>query len=162
MYEFLEYQVADAMTYHPVAVGRATTLGEVWAVLEEHGLDCVPVTEEGALVGMVRKTDVLDLFAATPEAVRYEEVMGRPAESVVTRWPVTVTPGTSVLRVLQLMAETRCRTFPVLIGALLIGVISRRDVLRALARAAAGERPRGGPPSWRTGAMPTAASSSLR
>jgi CBS domain-containing protein len=47
------------------------------------------------------------------------------------------------------MAETRFRSFPVVIGALLIGMISREDILRALARAAAGIRPRSGAGSWR-------------
>ena len=38
------------------------------------------------------------------------------------------------MRALQLLVTTRYRSLPVAIGALLIGVISRADVLRALRR----------------------------
>ena len=151
MYEFLEYQVADAMTYHPVTITRATSLADVEALFEEHDFNCLPVCEEGALLGIVTKLDVLKAFAFTTRGMipRYEEIMQQPAERVMTIRPITVTPDLNLTRVLQLMAETRYRSFPVVIGALLIGMIAREDVLRALARAARGERPRSGPGPWR-------------
>jgi predicted transcriptional regulator len=68
--------------------------------------------------------------------------MDEPAEAVMTQKPLTVTPDKSLTRVLQLMAETRYKSLPVTIGALLIGIVAREDVLRALQRAAAGKRPR--------------------
>lgn len=151
MYEFLEYQVADAMTYRPVTITRATPLAEVAGVFGAHDFNCLPVSEEGALLGIVTKVDFLKAFAFTPRTMipPYEEIMQRPAESVMTHRPMTVTPDTSLTRVLQLMAETRYHSFPVTMGAFLLGMISRRDVLRALARAAAGEQPRSGPRSGR-------------
>jgi CBS domain-containing protein len=151
MYEFLEYQVADAMTYHPVTITRATPLTEVQALFEAHDFNCLPVCEEGVLLGIVTKLDVLKAFAFTTRSMipRYEEIMRQPAETVMTLRPVTVTPDVTLTRVLQLMAETRYRSFPVVIGALLIGMIAREDVLSALARAARGDRPRSGPGSWR-------------
>jgi CBS domain-containing protein len=146
MYEFLEYQVADAMTYRPVTVTRATPLSEVEALFEKHDFNCLPVSEEGALLGIVTKLDVLKAFAFTPRTMvpRYEEIMRQPAETVMTYQPITLTPDVALTRVVQLMVETRYRSYPVVVGALLIGIVSRQDVLRALARAAAGERPRSG------------------
>ena len=151
MYEFLEYQVADAMTYHPVTITRATPLSEVEALFEKHDFNCFPVCEGGVLLGIVTKLDVLKAFAFTPRSMipRYEEILRQPAESVMMLRPVTLTPDASLTRVLQLMADTRYRSFPVVIGALLIGMVAREDVLRALARAARGERPRSGAGSWR-------------
>jgi CBS domain-containing protein len=151
MYEFLEYQVGDAMTYRPVTVTRATSLAEIEALFEQHDFNCLPVSEHGALLGIVTKLDVLKAFAFTPRTLvpRYEQVVRQPAETVMTYQPITVTPDMALTRVVQLMIETRYRSFPVVIGTLLIGVISRQDVLRALVRAAAGERPRSGPGSWR-------------
>jgi len=151
MYEFLEYQVGDAMTYRPVTITRATPLSEVAALFERHDFNCLPVSEQGTLLGIVTKLDVLKAFAFTPRTMvpRYEEIIGQPAETVMTYQPITVTPDVALTRVLQLMIETRYRSFPVVIGGLLIGVVSRQDVLRALGCAAAGERPRSGPGSWR-------------
>ena len=151
MYEFLEYQVVDAMTYHPVTITRATPLAQVARIFEEHDFNCLPASEEGALLGIVTKLDFLKAFAFTPRTMvpPYERIIQQPAESVMTHRPMTVTADMSLTRVLQLMAETRYHSFPVVLGSLLLGMISRRDVMRALARAAAGEQPRSGPASVR-------------
>ena len=148
MYEFLEYQVGDAMTYHPVTIARTTPLGEVEALFELHDFNCFPVSEEGRLFGVVTKLDFLKAFAFTERAILpdYEAILRQPAETVMTPTPVTVTPDMPLTRVLQLMNATRYRSFPVVVGALLIGMISREDVIRAVTRAARGIRPRSGPP----------------
>src|SRR5213076_2941798 len=90
------------------------------------------------------KLDFLKAFAFTPHEMvpHYDEIMGRPAESVMTRNPATVRPDMTLTRLLQLMVDTRYRSFPVAIGALLIGIVARQDVVRALRRAAAGEGPK--------------------
>jgi CBS domain-containing protein len=54
----------------------------------------------------------------------------------MTRPVVTVGPETKLSQALQIMAETRCKSLPVTIGALLIGIVARGDVLRALRAAA--------------------------
>ncbi len=151
MYEFLEYQVADAMTFRPLTITQGTPLAEIEELFERHDFNCLPVTAEGALVGIVTKLDVMTAFAFTTHTMvpRYDEIMRLTAKTVMTRRPITVGPAANLTRVLQLMMGARCRSFPVVIGALLIGVISRGDILRALARAAAGERPRSETASWR-------------
>jgi CBS domain-containing protein len=157
MYEFLEYQVADAMTYQPVTITRGTSLAEVEALFEQHDFNCLPVSEAGGLLGIVTKLDLLKAFAFSPRTIvpHYDEIMHRPAETVMTHRPVTVTPDMPLTRLLELMRETRYRSFPVMVGALLIGMISREDVLHALGRAARGERPRSGPTHARNGDQPS-------
>jgi CBS domain-containing protein len=144
------------MTYRPLTVTRATTIAEVEALLARHDFNCIPVSEEGVLLGIVTKLDVLRAFAFGPQTLlpRYDEIMEQPIETVITHHPITVTPDVSLTRVLQTMTETRHRSFPVVIGALLVGIIAREDVLRALRRAATGERPRSGPPRQDAGETP--------
>jgi CBS domain-containing protein len=55
-----------------------------------------------------------------------------------------VTRETPLTRVVQLMVRTRHKSFPVTVGKALLGMISRRDVVSALRRGAAGERASGG------------------
>jgi len=144
MYEFLDYQVADAMTYRPVTVGAGTPLAEVEALFERHDFNSLPVvSRDGILLGVVTKLDFLKAFAFTPQEMvpHYDEIMRRPVESVMTGNPVTIPPHMVLTRLLQLMVDTRYRSFPVAIGALLIGIVARQDVVRALRRAAAGEGP---------------------
>ena len=145
MYEFLDYQVADTMTYRPLIVSPGTPLAEVEALFERHDFNSLPVvSRDGILLGLVTKLDFLQAFAFTPQEVvpHYDEIMCRPAESVMTGDPITVRPDIPLTRLLQLMVDTRHRSFPVTIGALLIGIVARQDVVRALRQAAAGEGPR--------------------
>jgi CBS domain-containing protein len=143
MQHFLEYRVADVMTYRPLTVGPHTLLSDAAEVLGRHDFNCLPVTDEGRLVGVLTKTDILQAFAFAPQSMipAYEEIMRRPAEQVMTRRPVTVGSETALTAVLQRMVETGHRSFPVVFGALLIGIVARQDILHALARAAAGLGP---------------------
>jgi CBS domain-containing protein len=59
----------------------------------------------------------------------------------MTRSPVEVDPEMRLTRVLQMMIETRYKSFPVVENGRLAGVIAREDVLRAVRRAGAGELP---------------------
>jgi hypothetical protein len=56
-------------------------------------------------------------------------------------YPQTLPSDCPLTRVIDRMVETRWRSFPVVDGERLVGVISRSDVLSALRRAAAGQRP---------------------
>ena len=145
MYEFLDYQVADAMTYRPLTVSPGTPLAEVEALFERHDFNSLPVvSRDGILLGVVTKLDFLKAFAFTPQEMvpHYDEIMRRPVESVMTGNPVTIPPHMVLTRLLQLMVDARYRSVPVTIGALLIGIVARQDVARALRRAAAGEGPK--------------------
>jgi CBS domain-containing protein len=61
----------------------------------------------------------------------------------MTRDVATVTPRMPLTRLLQRMLDTRNKSFPVVDGARLVGVVAREDVLQALRRAAAGEKATG-------------------
>ncbi len=146
MYEFVEYQVSDAMSFRPVTVRPTATLAELEALFEKYDYDCLPVCDEqGSLRGVVTKLDFLRAFAFTPDVMvpRYEEIMQRPVASVMTVAPTTVAQDMPLTRVLQMMVSTRHKSFPVTAGKMLLGMVSRQDVVRALWRAAAGERARG-------------------
>lgn len=144
MYEFLEYTAADVMTYRPFTIRSEATLGEANRIFERHEFNCLPVTREGSLLGVLTKLDVLRAFAFTPSTMipPYGAIMQEPVHTVMTRDPVTVTPDAALTRVLQTMIETRYKSLPVVIGALVIGVVAREDVLRGLRMAAEGVHPR--------------------
>src|SRR5436309_14818753 len=128
MYEFLDYQVADAMTYRPLIVSPGTALAEVEALFERHDFNSLPVvSRDGILLGLVTKLDFLQAFAFTPqEAVpHYDEIMCRPAESVMTGDPITVRPDRPLTRLLQVIVDTRHRGLPVPISALLMRSVAR-------------------------------------
>jgi CBS domain-containing protein len=144
MYEFIYYRAAHAMTPTPVTVTARATLADAEALFERHDFNGLPVVgDDGRLAGLLTKLDLLRAFVFTPDSVvpHYDEIMRRPVESVMTHEPRTVAPDTPLTRVLEELVETNWKSLPVVEGDRLVGMIAREDILRALRRAAAGERP---------------------
>ncbi len=143
MYEFLDYEAHDAMTRKTVTVHPRTSIAAAQALLDEHDFNGLPVVDdEGELVGMLTKLDLLAAFDFDQDDIlpRYHEIMERPVSLVMTRDVRTVTPRARLERVLRKMVDTRCKSFPVVDSGRLVGIIAREDVLRALERAVSGER----------------------
>jgi CBS domain-containing protein len=137
MYEFLKYTVKDAMTPSPLTITPDTPLRELEKIFETHDFNGIPVlNKEGHLVGMVTKYDLLKAFIFTSDSLmpRYGLIMDRPASSVMTLDPVTITPDMPLSRLLQELVEMQTKSFPVVENGRLVGIISREDVLKVLRR----------------------------
>jgi CBS domain-containing protein len=144
VYGFLDYLVSDVMS-KPTTVAPGATLAEVERILEQSGFNGVPVVEGGALVGFVTSLDLLSAFRFSPDSMLppYAAIMRRPVSSVMVREPEVVQPRTPCSRALEKMVQTRNKSFPVVDphGNRLVGVVAREDLMRALRRADAGEKP---------------------
>ena len=137
MYRFLEETAGRTMTRTVNTVTRTLSLRELGAMIKRDDFNAYPVLEDGEVVGIVTKFDVLKCFAFTPNQMvpRYSELMNRTVGDVMVPDFIAVRPDTRLTRVLQLMVEHRIRSIPVIDGQRLAGIIAREDVLRALAAA---------------------------
>jgi CBS domain-containing protein len=61
--------VAQAMTPNPVTVQPDMNIEEVAALMVDHNFHTIPVVDEGELVGIVGKEDMLRTLMPTSEAV---------------------------------------------------------------------------------------------
>jgi CBS domain-containing protein len=139
MREFLEYRVGDYMTVEPTQVSPGTTLAEAERIFEEHDFNGLPVVDsDGHLLGLVTKLDLLRAFVFTPTSIipAYEDIMDSPVSAVMTAGPVSIPVDTRLTRVLHQMVETKIKSFPVVAGPGVVGIIAREDILRALHDAA--------------------------
>lgn len=138
MFEFLQYEVRDAMTIDPIAIGLNAKLREVQALFEAHDFNGVPVVDgQRRLLGILTKFDLLKAFSLGSQMIapHYDEIMERTAEEVMTRDPVSVSPRLPLSRLLQKLVEMRTKSLPVVENGFLVGIIAREDVLKALRRA---------------------------
>ena len=127
------------MTRTVTAVSRNLTIREANDLFERDDFNGYPVQEDGQVVGIVTKFDLLKCFAFTPNQIlpRYSELMKRTVGDVMTSDFIYVRPETRLTRVLQLMVEHRLRSIPVIDGdQRLAGIIAREDILKALAATA--------------------------
>lgn len=136
MYQFLEKTVGSYMTRDVKTVTRELAVREVNDMFERDDFNSYPVEEDGQMVGIVTKFDLLKCFAFTPNQMvpRYADLMNRTVADVMTSDFIYVRSDTRLTRVLQLMVQHRIRSIPVIdADHRLAGIISRKDVLKALA-----------------------------
>jgi CBS domain-containing protein len=128
------------MTPNPVTVAPTTPVREAAALLAEHRITSMPVVDdEGRVIGIVSEVDVLrDRMPHDPRSsVEFQDDGPDPAATVgeiMTDTVVCVPDGADMADVAAAMVENHLRAVPILSGGDLVGVVSRRDVLRTLLR----------------------------
>ena len=135
MYKFLELTTDRYMTRGVKTVARDCDMSELSEMFERDDFNGYPVEEDGQVVGIVTKFDILKCFAFTPSQMvpHYHDLMSRKVGDVMTPEFIYVRPDTRLTRVLQLMVEHRIRSIIVLDEAQkLVGIIAREDVIAAL------------------------------
>ena len=138
------------MTKTPLTVLDETKLLDAAALMLARHIRGVPVVDSsGALVGILTEGDVLrraelgtaarpgrlETFLHPSETISdYIHAHGRIVSEVMTRDPVCVTPVTALAEVAAVMQREDFGMLPVVQDKKLVGVISRADLLGALAR----------------------------
>ena len=135
MYKFLEQTVEGYMTRDVSTVQRDQNLLALSEMFEQDDFNSYPVEDDGQVVGIVTKFDILKCFAFTPSQMlpRYRDLMSRKVGDVMTPEFIYVSPDTRLTRVLQIMVEHRIRSIIVLDSSQkLVGIVARQDVIAAL------------------------------
>lgn len=118
-----------------------TSIKEAAQVLVEHGISALPVLDaKGALVGIVSEADLVPIQArpdprsqATPLAPS-AGTMPRLVSDVMTRRVISVRVGSEVSQAARIMLEAGIKRVPVIRGRRVVGILSRRDLVRVIAR----------------------------
>ena len=135
--------VRDLMTASPVTVTRRTRAKAALSVMAEQGITALPVvTPRGVIDGIISEADLLrDRVAA--DRRRHEipwqdsaDDVPRFVEEVMTPHALTIDADADVADAVEVFTTSAIKSLPVVDGSgLVTGIISRSDVVRALARA---------------------------
>jgi CBS domain-containing protein len=147
-------QAHDVMTREVATARPDTPLREIAALLLAHAIGAVPIVDEdGRPVGMVGKGDLVGHHDERARAARHDwrltmlaegaaidpdrvAALPRPetrAREVMSVPVVTVEEETDIREIAQLLADYRIGSAPVLRDDRIVGIVSRADLLRALA-----------------------------
>jgi CBS domain-containing protein len=146
----------DIMTRDVITVKPGTSVEELSALLVKHGISGVPVLDDsGALYGIVTENDLiqqnkrlhiptvvsfLDAAIYLESSKKFEEEVKRVTATKVgdicARKVVTITEDTSVVDIATLMSEKKLYLLPVVKGSEVVGIVGKRDVVKAMARQA--------------------------
>ena len=144
--------VREIMTPDPVTVARDLEVRDAARLMVEHKVGALPVVEGTKLVGIVTEGDLimqdvkmefptyihlLDGFIMYPPATaRFEnelkKAVGATVEDVMTGEPVVVQADVSVEDLATLMVDRDVSRVPVLDGDVLVGIVSKSDIVRSL------------------------------
>lgn len=117
----------DVMSRPVVTVRRDTALTDAMALLTGHGFAALPVVDERErVVGILSESDAMAALESGREAGIVEVAMKTPVQ--------VVGPTTEVPEIVKVMLDSHRRSLPVVEAGVLIGIVARRDLLRALAR----------------------------
>lgn len=116
--------VADAMNSPVVTVEPTTPLSRVVELMYETKHLGFPVVERGALVGIIALADVHKVAPLDREALQVRDVM--------TRNPTTLPPSAPLLDALRVMSSLDVGRIPVVADDILVGIVTRTDVLRVM------------------------------
>ena len=120
----------DVMTSAVVSVGPDTPFHEIAKLLRDHEISAMPVVDAtGAPSGMVSEGDLTgrdETTSNTRDPIRRAtEIMAAPV--------ITVGEETEVSEIARLLLAHRIRQVPVLRDGRIVGIVSRADLVRALA-----------------------------
>lgn len=123
------YQASDVMTTNVTTIAPDATVDEAIRVLLDNQISGLPVVDaRGMLVGMISEFQLLE--TVFDPQIRNESVRG-----FMTRDVIAVDDGALLADVASLFIMHRIRRVPVLREGQLVGLITRRDLLRYVAKA---------------------------
>ena len=149
----MKMQVRDVMTRNVIAVGSHQSVLQAAQLMLDNRISGLPVVDaDGKLIGIVTEGDFLRrgeigtqrqrprwlefLLGPGRLAEEYVHSSGRTVEEVMTADPYTVTEDDSLESAVEVMERRQVKRLPVLRGGRLIGIVSRADLMRALAERA--------------------------
>ena len=134
--------VRSFMTQPVITVDRNAACDEADAAMERHGIRHLPVLDEGRLVGIVGRHDLMR--SALAFAVGYGE-RGRAkilhtlkVKEVMREQMFTIGPNQPASEASRLLLDHRIGCLPVLEDGELVGIVTSSDLLRLLATSTCG------------------------
>ena len=151
-------KVQDVMTQYVISVGPDDTIARAIRLMMQERISGLPVLDgTGKLVGVVTEGDFLRRAETATQRKRprwlelllgpgrlaeeYVQTHARKVGEVMTPDPVTVTEETPLEDAVEMMEKKRIKRIPVVRGDKVVGIISRANMLHALARLAADATP---------------------
>ena len=108
-----------------VQVRSGDSILSVVQLLSERRIGCVPVVDDGQVVGIFSERDLVHHIAREGGAV-----LDRRVGDVMTTPAITTDDKTPVIHCLSLMTKKRVRHLPVVVDGTLVGLVSIGDLVK--------------------------------
>jgi CBS domain-containing protein len=146
-------KVRDVMTREVVVAHPETSVNLVARLMAGRDISGIPVVEDDQIVGIVTELDLivrntrleppaffalLDAHIPLETPGHYQErlrhMLGTEVRDVMTEKVVTIGPDEELEALAELMVKKRVNPLPVVEDDRLVGIVSRSDIIRMMAR----------------------------
>ncbi|MGE5306787.1 MAG: CBS domain-containing protein [Alphaproteobacteria bacterium] len=111
----------DIMTRDVITVSSTTTVKKLAMMLIKNQISGAPVAgKNGKIVGVVSEADIV-------------AKKGKDVRAIMTKQIISVSEHDSVEKIAQLMTTHRIKRLPVMRGDKIVGIVSRADIVSAIA-----------------------------
>lgn len=147
-------KVKDAMTRQVITIRTETSIRDIARLMTENHIRSLPVVDEqNQLVGLVTESDLFlkekgmpfsavkipSLFERWADSTQlldiYENAAHHTAADVMTEPVITISPEDTLEHAAWVMFHNDLRVLPVIQDKKVVGILSRKDFIRMLARA---------------------------
>lgn len=140
---------ADIMTANVITISPDADISEAVSLMIDNRISALPVVRDGSVVGLLSEGDLLRRvetgtearrsrwleFVSSPEKLAHDYVRGhaRKVSAVMSSPVISVDAETPIGDVAALLETKGIKRVPVTFNGKLVGIISRANLLRALA-----------------------------
>ena len=141
---------ADVMTTNVISVSPEMSVRDVARMFVDQGISGAPVLDaDGHLAGMIsegdlirrseigtderRRTSLLDIWSASHEARDYIKTHAKKVRDVMSTDVISVLPDTQLGEVAGILETRHIKRVPVMQAGRLVGLVSRANLVQALA-----------------------------
>ena len=111
----------DIMTRDVVTVSPTLAVKDLAKLLVKNRISGVPVVDKkGKIIGVVSEVDIMTK-------------KGKQVKNIMSRKVIQVREGTAVEEIASIMTHHNIKRVPVMEGGKLLGIVSRADIIRAIA-----------------------------
>ena len=115
-------QAKDIMTRDIITVSPTMTIKSLAMTLIKNQISGAPVAgKNGKIVGVVSEADIV-------------AKKGKDVKAIMTKKIISVAEDTAVEEIARLMTTQKIKRVPVMRGDQLVGIVSRADIVSAIAR----------------------------
>ncbi len=126
-----EYKARDIMTKKLVTLKPSANVFEAIDRLLQHNISGAPVLDnDRKFLGIFSEKNCMQVLLTD----RYHEMPNSTVGSYLQENPKTVSDDADILKIGQIFLSDSLRRLPVLRDGVLVGQVSRRDVLRAMSK----------------------------
>src|SRR5512139_87596 len=144
----INMKVSEVMTIDAVSVNEDADIEEAIRLLSGHRVSGLPVVNnENRVMGVITEADILSVMGMK-RGHTFKDIVarllgepvpgnkaGRTVRQVMTSPAIITTPDASILEVAGILEERRIKRLPVIdAGGVLVGIVSRADIVRVVGK----------------------------